>query len=42
MALGVLAEGRAGEVGVEKVLLLLLLLLMKGVLVVGGGGGCGV
>ena len=41
MALGVLAEGRAGEVGVEKVLLLLLL-LMKGVLVVGGGGGCGV
>ena len=40
MALGVLAEGRAGEVGVEKVLLLLL--LMKGVLVVGGGGGCGV
>ena len=38
MALRVLAEGRAGEVGVEKVLLL----LMRGLLVVGGGGGCGV
>ena len=38
MALRVLAERGAGEVGVEKVLLL----LMRGLLVVGGGGGCGV
>ena len=43
MALRVLAERGAGEVGVEKVLLLLLLLLlMREVLIVGGGGGCGV
>ena len=39
MALRVLAERGAGEVGVEKVLLLL---LMWEVLIVGGGGGCGV
>lgn len=43
VALRVLAEGRAGEVRVEKVLLLLLLLLMlRGLLVVARGGGCGV
>ena len=43
VALRVLAEGRTGEVRVEKVLLLLLLLLMlRGLLVVAGGGGCGV
>ena len=41
VALRVLAEGRAGEVRVEKVLLLMLLLL-RGLLVVAGGGGCGV
>ena len=41
MALRVLAERGAGEVGVEKELLLLLL-LMREVLIVGGGGGCGV
>jgi hypothetical protein len=40
MALRVLAERGAGEVGVEKELLLLL--LMREVLIVGGGGGCGV
>lgn len=41
VALRVLAEGRAGEVRVEKVLLLLLLML-RGLLVVAGVSGCGV
>lgn len=42
MALRVLAEGRAGEVRVEKVLLMLQMLKLRWLLVVAGGVGCGV